>query len=105
MCGTIGGTDRERIHYGLLTAHPHKPTVLELGARIAEIEGAHHRFVVPEGHGSEIPIILPLQGRESMALVPIHRLRQTVSGREDCEEPWFNFSGSVEQMIGSGMRI
>jgi cysteine-S-conjugate beta-lyase len=25
------------------------PTVLELGARIAEIEGAHHTFIVPGG--------------------------------------------------------
>ena len=28
------------------------PTVLELGARIAEIEGAHHTFVVPGGQAA-----------------------------------------------------
>jgi cystathionine beta-lyase len=47
------------------------PTVLELGARIAEIEGAHHSFVVPGGQAAISLIYLAYCGSGTHALVPI----------------------------------
>ena len=46
------------------------PTVLELGARIAEIEGAHHSFVVPGGQAAISLIYLAYCKTGSHALVP-----------------------------------
>jgi cystathionine beta-lyase len=46
------------------------PTVLELGARIAEIEGAHHSFVVPGGQAAISLIYLAYCKAGSHALVP-----------------------------------
>ena len=46
------------------------PTVLELGARIAEIEGAHHSFVVPGGQAAISLIYLSFCTSGSHALVP-----------------------------------
>jgi cystathionine beta-lyase len=47
------------------------PTVLELGARIAEIEGAHHVFVVPGGQAAISLIYLAYCNSGNHALVPI----------------------------------
>ena len=47
------------------------PTVLELGARIAEIEGAHHSFVVPGGQAAISLIYLAYCKTGNHALVPI----------------------------------
>src|ERR1700686_5583935 len=47
------------------------PTVLELGARIAEIEGAHHSFVVPGGQAAIALIYLAFCKSGSHALVPV----------------------------------
>jgi cystathionine beta-lyase len=47
------------------------PTVLELGARIAEIEGAHHSFVVPGGQAAIALIYLAYCRSGTHALVPI----------------------------------
>jgi cysteine-S-conjugate beta-lyase len=47
------------------------PTVLELGARIAEIEGAHHSFVVPGGQAAISLIYLAYCSSGTHALVPI----------------------------------
>jgi cystathionine beta-lyase len=46
------------------------PTVLELGARIAEIEGAHHSFVVPGGQAAIALIYLAFCKSGTHALVP-----------------------------------
>jgi cysteine-S-conjugate beta-lyase len=46
------------------------PTVLELGARIAEIEGAHHSFVVPGGQAAISLIYLAFCKSGEHALVP-----------------------------------
>src|SRR5580658_8966855 len=46
------------------------PTVLELGARIAEIEGAHHSFVVPGGQAAISLIYLAFCKTGAHALVP-----------------------------------
>ena len=46
------------------------PTVLELGARIAELEAAHHSFVVPGGQAAIALIYLAFCGSGSHALVP-----------------------------------
>jgi cystathionine beta-lyase len=46
------------------------PTVLELGARIAEIEGAHHSFVVPGGQAAISLIYLAFCKTGTHALVP-----------------------------------
>src|SRR5258707_4736446 len=46
------------------------PTVLELGARIAEIEGAHHSFVVPGGQAAIALIYLAYCRSGTHALVP-----------------------------------
>jgi cystathionine beta-lyase len=46
------------------------PTVLELGARIAEIEGAHHSFVVPGGQAAISLIYLAYCRSGTHALVP-----------------------------------
>jgi cysteine-S-conjugate beta-lyase len=46
------------------------PTVLELGARIAEIEGAHHTFVVPGGQAAISLIYLAFCKAGTHALVP-----------------------------------
>jgi cystathionine beta-lyase len=46
------------------------PTVLELAARIAEIEGAHHSFVVPGGQAAISLIYLAFCKSGSHALVP-----------------------------------
>jgi cystathionine beta-lyase len=46
------------------------PTVLELGARIAEIEAAHHTFVVPGGQAAISLIYLAFCKAGSHALVP-----------------------------------
>jgi cysteine-S-conjugate beta-lyase len=46
------------------------PTVLELGARIAEIEGAQHTFVVPGGQAAISLIYLAFCKSGSHALVP-----------------------------------
>jgi cystathionine beta-lyase len=47
------------------------PTVLELGARIAEIEGARHSFVVPGGQAAISLIYLAFCRSGSHALVPL----------------------------------
>src|ERR1700676_4057674 len=47
------------------------PTVLELGARIAEIEGAHYTFVVPGGQAAIALIYLAYCKTGAHALVPI----------------------------------
>jgi cysteine-S-conjugate beta-lyase len=47
------------------------PTVLELGARIAEIEGAQHSFVVPGGQAAISLIYLAFCKTGSHALVPV----------------------------------
>jgi cystathionine beta-lyase len=47
------------------------PTVLELGARIAEIEGAHHSFVVPGGQAAISLIYLAFCRTGTHALVPV----------------------------------
>jgi cystathionine beta-lyase len=46
------------------------PTALELGARIAEIEGAHHSFVVPGGQAAISLIYLAYCKAGTHALVP-----------------------------------
>jgi cysteine-S-conjugate beta-lyase len=46
------------------------PTVLELGGRIAEIEGAHHTFIVPGGQAAISLIYLAFCEAGSHALVP-----------------------------------
>ncbi len=46
------------------------PTVLELGARIAEIEAAHHSFVVPGGQAAISLIYLAFCASGAHALVP-----------------------------------
>ncbi len=46
------------------------PTALELGARIAEIEGAHHSFIVPGGQAAIGLIYLAFCTAGSHALVP-----------------------------------
>ena len=46
------------------------PTVLELGARIAEIEGAHHCFVVPGGQAAIAVVYLAFCKAGSHGLVP-----------------------------------
>jgi cystathionine beta-lyase len=46
------------------------PTALELGARIAEIEGAHHSFVVPGGQAAIALIYLAFCKSGTHALVP-----------------------------------
>jgi cysteine-S-conjugate beta-lyase len=46
------------------------PTVLELGARIAEIEGAHHSFIVPGGQAAISLIYLAFCRAGMHALVP-----------------------------------
>ena len=46
------------------------PTVLELGARIAEIEGAHYSFVVPGGQAAISLVYLAFCKSGSHALVP-----------------------------------
>jgi cysteine-S-conjugate beta-lyase len=46
------------------------PTVLELGARIAEIEGAHYSFVVPGGQSAIALIYLAFCKSGTHALVP-----------------------------------
>jgi cystathionine beta-lyase len=46
------------------------PTALELGARIAEIEGAHHSFVVPGGQAAIALIYLAFCRSGTHALVP-----------------------------------
>jgi cystathionine beta-lyase len=47
------------------------PTVLELGARIAEIEGARHSFVVPGGQAAISLIYLAFCRTGAHALVPV----------------------------------
>jgi cystathionine beta-lyase len=47
------------------------PTVLELGAKIAEIEGAHHSFIVPGGQAAISLIYLAFCKSGSHALVPV----------------------------------
>jgi cysteine-S-conjugate beta-lyase len=47
------------------------PTVLELGARIAEIEGARHSFVVPGGQAAISLIYLAFCNAGTHALVPV----------------------------------
>ena len=46
------------------------PTTLQLGARIAELEGAHHSFVVPGGQAAIALIYLALCRSGDHALVP-----------------------------------
>lgn len=46
------------------------PTVLELGMRIAEIEGAHHCFVVPGGQAAIAIVYLAFCRAGSHALIP-----------------------------------
>ena len=46
------------------------PTVLELGARIAEIEGARHSFIVPSGLGAISLVYLALARAGSHVLIP-----------------------------------
>jgi cystathionine beta-lyase len=46
------------------------PTVVELGLRIAELEGAHHTFVVPGGQAALAVVYLALCDAGSHGLVP-----------------------------------
>ena len=46
------------------------PTVLELGRRVAEIEGAHHSFIVPSGQAALATVYLSFCGAGSHGLVP-----------------------------------
>lgn len=46
------------------------PTVLELGARVAEIEGAHHTFVVPGGQAAILTTYLAFCRAGSHGLLP-----------------------------------
>lgn len=46
------------------------PTVLELGARIAEIEGAHHSFIVPGGQAAITTVYLAFCTAGSHGLIP-----------------------------------
>lgn len=46
------------------------PTVLELGLRIAEIEGAHHTFIVPGGQAAIVLVYLAFCKAGSHGLVP-----------------------------------
>ncbi len=46
------------------------PTVLELGARIAQIEGAHHCFIVPGGQAALVVVYLAFCQTGSHGLVP-----------------------------------
>ncbi|XHO96848.1 cystathionine beta-lyase [Azospirillum sp. A26] len=52
--------------YGLFGS----PTVLELGARIAELEGAHHSFIVPGGQAAISIVYLALCRAGSHVLLP-----------------------------------
>lgn len=55
-----------RYTYGLYGT----PTVLELGTRIADLEGAHHAFVVPGGQSAIVLVYLAFCTAGSHALVP-----------------------------------
>ena len=55
-----------RYSYGLYGT----PTVLELGARIADLEGAQHSFVVPGGQAAIVLVYLAFCTAGSHALVP-----------------------------------
>jgi cystathionine beta-lyase len=55
-----------RYTYGLYGT----PTVLELGARIADLEGAQHSFVVPGGQAALVLVYLAFCTAGSHALVP-----------------------------------
>ncbi len=60
---------RQKTHgytYGLFGS----PTVVELGIRIAEIEGAHHTFVVPGGQAAISTVYLAFCKTGSHCLVP-----------------------------------
>jgi cystathionine beta-lyase len=60
---------RQSVHgytYGLYG----NPTTLELGARIAEIEGAYHSFIVPGGQAAIATVYLALCQTGSHGLVP-----------------------------------
>ncbi|GGE03417.1 cystathionine beta-lyase [Aureimonas endophytica] len=56
----------DRYTYGLYGT----PTVLELAARIADLEGAHHSFVVPGGQAAIVLVYLAFCTAGSHALVP-----------------------------------
>ena len=58
--------DKHGYTYGLYGT----PTVLELGARIAEIEGAHHCFIVPGGQAAITTTYLAFCSAGSHGLVP-----------------------------------
>lgn len=58
--------DRVGYSYGLYGT----PTTLELGRRIAELEGAHHTFLVPGGQAAISVVYLALCKSGSHALVP-----------------------------------
>jgi cystathionine beta-lyase len=55
-----------RYTYGLYGT----PTVLGLGARVADLEGAHHSFVVPGGQAALVLVYLAFCKAGSHALVP-----------------------------------
>lgn len=60
---------RQKTHgytYGLFGS----PTVVELGTRIAEIEGAHHTFIVPGGQAAISTVYLALCKTGGHCLVP-----------------------------------
>ncbi len=46
------------------------PTALELGTRIAEVEGARHTFIVPSGQAAIALVYLAFCGQDSHVLVP-----------------------------------
>jgi cystathionine beta-lyase len=62
--------DWQQTEYGYTYGLYGTPTVLELGARIAEIEGARHSFVVPGGQAAIALVYLSFCKTGQHALVP-----------------------------------
>ena len=63
------------------------PTALELGARVGQLEGALHTFVVPGGQAAIALVYLALCGAGSHALVPHSAYGPNGNGRRHAQAP------------------
>ncbi len=91
-------TDNRGYAYGLFGT----PTVLELGARIAELEGALHSFIVPSGMAAIVVAYMALCRPGDHALLPWSSYGPNVEFTEFLAEFGVEFE-FYDPMIGAGV--
>jgi cystathionine beta-lyase len=79
------------------------PTTRELAARIAELEGAHHTFIVPSGQAGILLVYLALCKTGSHVLVPSNAYGPNKNLAEGVLHRFGLIAERYDPMIGSGI--